>query len=319
MQDFTRFNPTFLALGAPFSALGDTRNDRDYAQKSDLDSAFAQGELSVTDQLRITAGARFNHEKKSGRRTLAIVKGPLSTAPLPVVTAVFRALNIEAHSVSGKLSEDSFNPMVNVQYDATDDLMLYASFARGTKAGGFDIRSNSLPTSTTVAKPGAFMFEDESADNFEAGLKYKGRNIAFNLSLYRTKYKDPAGQHLRRHAQFQRPQRRRRDDTGGRGRFSRRHRRRADDQRRGRLPRLQIHQLHRRSVLLFAGAGAERLLRLFGQAQRAQPQMVGQFERRLYDAGDERHQGRILTSTPTSPPPILPRRTSIRAPIRMGM
>ena len=190
VQDFTRFNPTFLALGAPFSALGDTRNDRDYTQKSDLISAFAQGELSVTDQLRITAGARFNHEKKSGRRTLAIVKGPLSTAPLPVVTAVFRALNIEAHSVSGKLSEDSFNPMVNVQYDATDDLMLYASFARGTKAGGFDIRSNSLPGSTTVAKPGAFMFEDESADNFEAGLKYKGRNIAFNLSLYRTKYKD---------------------------------------------------------------------------------------------------------------------------------
>ncbi|MGH6695556.1 TonB-dependent receptor [Sphingopyxis sp.] len=190
VQDFTLFNPTFLALGPPFNALGDTRNDRDYAQKSDLISGFAQGELSLTDQLRITAGARFNHEKKTGSRTLAVVKGPLSTAPLPVVTAVFRALNIEAHSISGKISEDSFNPMVNVQFDATDDLMLYASYAKGTKAGGFDIRSNSLPTSTTVAKPGAFEFEDESADNLEAGLKYKGRNVAFNLSVYRTDYKD---------------------------------------------------------------------------------------------------------------------------------
>lgn len=190
VQDFTLFNPTFLALGPPFSALGDTSNDRDYAQKSDLVSAFAQGELSVTDQLRVTAGARFNHEKKSGSRSLAIVQGPLSTAPAPVVAAVFRALNIEAHSISGKISEDSFNPMVNIQYDATDDLMLYASYAKGTKAGGFDIRSNSLPTSTTVAKPGAFEFEDESADNFEAGLKYKGRNVAFNLSVYRTDYKD---------------------------------------------------------------------------------------------------------------------------------
>ena len=190
VQDFTLFNPTFLALGAPFSALGDTSNDRDYTQKSDLISAFAQGELSVTDQLRITAGARFNHEKKSGSRSLAIVQGPLSVAPAPVVAAVFRALNIEAHSISGKISEDSFNPMVNVQYDATDDLMVYASYAKGTKAGGFDIRSNSLPTSTTVARPGAFIFEDESADNFEAGLKYKGRSIAFNLSVYRTDYKD---------------------------------------------------------------------------------------------------------------------------------
>ncbi|HMO76299.1 MAG TPA: TonB-dependent receptor [Sphingopyxis sp.] len=190
VQDFTLFNPTFLALGAPFNALGDTRNDRDYEQTSDLISVFAQGELSLTDQLRVTAGARFNHEKKTGSRTLAVVQGPLSVAPAPVVAAVFRALNIESHSISGKLSEDSFNPMVNVQFDATDDLMLYASYARGTKAGGFDIRSNSLPTSTTVARPGAFMFEDESADNFEAGLKYKSRNVAFNLSFYRTKYKD---------------------------------------------------------------------------------------------------------------------------------
>lgn len=190
VQDFTLFNPTFLGLGAPFNALGDTRNDRDYSQTSDLISAFAQGELSLTDQLRVTAGARFNHEKKSGRRSLAIVQGPLSTAPAAVVAAVFRALNIEAHSIAGKLSEDSFNPMVNVQFDATDDLMLYASYARGTKAGGFDIRSNSLPTSTTVAKPGAFEFQDESADNFEAGLKYKGRDVAFHLSFYRTKYKD---------------------------------------------------------------------------------------------------------------------------------
>ncbi len=140
VQDFTLFNPTFLGLGAPFNALGDTRNDRDYSQTSDLISAFAQGELSLTDQLRVTAGARFNHEKKSGRRSLAIVQGPLSTAPAAVV--------------------------------------------------GFDIRSNSLPTSTTVAKPGAFEFQDESADNFEAGLKYKGRDVAFNLSFYRTKYKD---------------------------------------------------------------------------------------------------------------------------------
>ncbi|MDZ3831599.1 MAG: TonB-dependent receptor [Sphingopyxis sp.] len=190
VQDFTLFNPTFLGLGAPFNALGDTRNDRDYAQKSDLISFFAQGELSLSERLRLTAGARFNHEKKSGRRDLAIVQGPLSTAPAAVVAAVFRALNIEGHSIAGKLSENSFNPMVNIQYDATDDLMVYASYARGTKAGGFDIRSNSLPTSTTVAKPGEFMFDNETADNFEAGVKYKGRNVAFNLSFYRTKYKD---------------------------------------------------------------------------------------------------------------------------------
>ncbi|MEW4467520.1 TonB-dependent receptor [Parasphingorhabdus sp. JC815] len=190
VNDQVEFNPTFLAFGPPFNALGDTSNDRTYSQKSDLISVFAQGELSLTEALRLTVGARFNHEKKTGQRDLVIVQGPLNTFNPAIVTATFRALNIEEHNISGKLTEDSFNPMANIQYDVTDDLMVYASFARGTKAGGFDVRSNSLPDSNTVARPGSFMFTDERADNYEAGLKYKSRSFAWNLSAYRTIYKD---------------------------------------------------------------------------------------------------------------------------------
>ncbi len=193
VTDEVQFNPFFFAT--PFRALGDTSNDRVYSQKSDLISVFAQGEVSLTDSLRVTLGARFNHESKTGSRALAVNRGPLSLAATPsipdaAVIGTFRALNIEAHSISGKLSESSFNPMANIQYDITDDLMFYASFARGSKAGGFDIRGNSLPTSTTVATPGAFVFGDEQADNFEAGLKYKTRNLAINISAYHTKYSD---------------------------------------------------------------------------------------------------------------------------------
>ena len=195
VTDQVRFSPFFL--NTPFRSLGNTFNDRIYSQKSDLISVFAQGEIALTDALRVTIGARFNHEKKSGSRALAINRGPLSLTPpsgnpisAAAVIGTFRVLNIEAHSISGRLSENSFNPMANLQYDITEDLLFYASFARGSKAGGFDIRGNSLPTSTTVATPGAFIFGDERADNFEAGLKYKTRNLAFNVSLYRTKYKD---------------------------------------------------------------------------------------------------------------------------------
>ena len=196
VTDTVRFSPFFLA-NPGFRALGDTTNDRVYSQKSDLISVFAQGEFSLTDALRLTVGARFNHEEKSGSRVLAINRGPLSLTPpsgaaisSAAVTATFRALNIEAHSIAGSLSENSFNPMANIQYDVTDDLMFYASFARGTKAGGFDVRSNSLSGSTTVARPGTFQFTDEQADNFEAGFKYKTRDLAINVSAYRTKYKD---------------------------------------------------------------------------------------------------------------------------------
>ncbi|WP_336987095.1 TonB-dependent receptor [Altererythrobacter aquiaggeris] len=193
VTDHVQFNPFFF--GSPFRALGDTANDRTYSQSSDLISVFAQGEFSITDALRVTVGARLNHESKQGSRALAVNRGPLSLAAVPaildpVVIGTFRALNIEAHSIADKLSEDSFNPMANIQYDITGDLMFYASFARGSKAGGFDIRGNSLPSSTTVATPGAFTFEDERADSFEAGLKYKARTLAINISAYRTKYSD---------------------------------------------------------------------------------------------------------------------------------
>lgn len=189
-DDVVRFNSTFLGFGPPFNALGDTTNDRIYSQTSDLISVFAQGEFALSDAIRLTVGARFNHEKKSGSRVLTVNRGPLNTFALPVVVGTFRALNIEAHAIAGELSENSFNPMANIQFDVTDDLMFYASFARGTKAGGFDVRSNSLSTSTTVAKPGAFQFTEERADNFEAGLKYKTRDLAINLSVYHTTYKD---------------------------------------------------------------------------------------------------------------------------------
>ncbi|ANY20241.1 Pesticin receptor precursor [Tsuneonella dongtanensis] len=190
VTDQVRFNPTFLGFGPPFNALGDTTNDRVYSQSSDLISVFAQGELSLSDAIRLTVGARFNHETKDGSRVLTVNRGPLNTFNPAVVVATFRALNIEAHSIAGSLSEDSFNPMANIQFDLTDELMLYGSFARGTKAGGFDVRSNSLPNSTTVARPGSFQFDAERADNFEAGLKYKSRDLAMNVSFYRTEYKD---------------------------------------------------------------------------------------------------------------------------------
>jgi len=190
VTDLVVFNRTFLGFGAPFNAIGDTTNDRLYSQNSTLWSAFAQTEFALSDRLRLTVGARFNDESKDGSRVLTVNKGAANPAPLPVVQAVFRALNIEAHSIAGDLSESSFNPMANLKFDLSDNVMMYATYARGSKAGGFDVRSNSLPTSTTVARPGAFKFDEETADNIEAGIRYNRSDLSLQVSAYHTKYKD---------------------------------------------------------------------------------------------------------------------------------
>jgi len=187
-QDEVIFGSFMSALPLPFKILADTRSERQFKQSSELFSAFAQGTLSLTEQLRITAGVRFNRETKEGERNLVIVKGPTNPFPITNVRAVWSALRVVDHAINGRFTEKATTPLGNIQFDVTPELMLYGAYARGVKAGGFDIRSNALPT--TVGFPGAFQFRPEKADNFEGGLKYKSRNAQLALSYYNTKYKD---------------------------------------------------------------------------------------------------------------------------------
>lgn len=190
-RDDVIFGDFVKTLPAPFTAfrlLGDSRSVRAFRQTSTLWSGFAQATYKLTDALRVTAGVRFNHEAKSGSRDLAIVAGPTNLFPIANVRAVWGAIRVVEHAISGEFAENSTTPMVNIQYDVTPDLMAYASYAKGVKAGGFDIRSNSLPT--TPGFPGAFIFRPEKADSYEGGLKFQNRSLSLSLSYYNTSYAD---------------------------------------------------------------------------------------------------------------------------------
>ena len=190
-RDTVVFGDFFKTLAGPFAGfrpLGDSRSERQFRQTSDLWSGFVQGTYALTEQLRVTAGVRYNHENKSGKRDLAILAGPTNLTPINIVRAVWGAVRVVEHSISGEFTENVTTPMANIQYDLTPELMAYASYAKGAKAGGFDIRSNSLPT--TPGFPGDFQFRPEKADNYEVGQKYKSRNLSFAINYYNTKYKD---------------------------------------------------------------------------------------------------------------------------------
>ncbi|MFZ1477653.1 MAG: TonB-dependent receptor, partial [Sphingorhabdus sp.] len=148
-RDTVVFGDFFKTLAGPFAGfrpLGDSRSERQFRQTSDLWSGFVQGTYALTEQLRVTAGVRYNHENKSGKRDLAILAGPTNLTPINIVRAVWGAVRVVEHSISGEFTENVTTPMANIQYDLTPELMAYASYAKGAKAGGFDIRSNSLPT-----------------------------------------------------------------------------------------------------------------------------------------------------------------------------
>ena len=191
----------FLNLaGPPVSLLVNSQWARTFTQSSDLFSAFAQADIHLTDKLDLTVGARFSTEDKEGARELQLLGGPGNVAPfLPspnpaqdnLLQFLWAAvLNVGPHSISGARDENNFDPLVRLQYEMNDNLSWHVSYTQGSKAGGFDIRSNSTPGTPGIAVPGTFEFEGEEATSIEIGAKYSTDRTRFNITAFNTDYDD---------------------------------------------------------------------------------------------------------------------------------
>lgn len=158
-----------------------------FEQDSEVWSVFAQFNWRITDQLTLTAGGRYSDEEKDGSRTL-INDGSATLGGQAGFDATLAALGIYGHSISDTRNESQFDPLVNLQYDFSDDVMFYVSYTEGSKAGGFDMRSNNLPTA--LVSPGTFEFEDEQASSYELGSKIRFERGEINAAIFHTTYED---------------------------------------------------------------------------------------------------------------------------------
>lgn len=202
-------------------SLADTEASRTAKVDAKVWSLFGQLTWNASDKLRVTLGSRLNYEKKDGRRDMRILSidgQPLAgvqglVAPLAyagafrvsssnlteIAAAGFPGLSAQAAGaiaslgsmpVEGKLSKWKYTPSLNVQYDPSDNIMLYASWVMGAKSGGFDYRANNKGAAATMEE--AFEFADEKATSYEAGAKIRfldGR-AELNTAAYYTSYKD---------------------------------------------------------------------------------------------------------------------------------
>ncbi|MBD59500.1 MAG: hypothetical protein CL808_05190 [Citromicrobium sp.] len=143
----------------------------DFYQDSKAWSVFGQGTLNFTDALRFIAGLRYSKVEKSATFTQYTVSGS--------------PLNPIGPDRSGSLSEDYFDPSGTLQYDIADDIMLYATIARGSKSGGF------VSNTYNVSADG-FQFAAERSTNYEVGLKSTlGNGLAtVNLAAFRMDFTD---------------------------------------------------------------------------------------------------------------------------------
>ena len=99
-------------------------------------------------------------------------------------------------SINDKRSEDEFTGTAILSWKATDDLLVYSSFARGYKAGGFNLDRSALksPIGTFAASGGAqaltgrLQFDPELVDSYEIGAKFSNGPFGLSVSAFRSDF-----------------------------------------------------------------------------------------------------------------------------------
>lgn len=205
------FNGTPLQ-GIAGTAVADTGTPRFFSQDARSYSVFAQLGWNMSEEFRTTFGLRYSKEKKEATRTLSITEidgdplvGLQAVAAPSVYAAVFNVRRTDLHDLSGSRDEDQVLPSLTVEWAPDEDTMLYVSWSKGAKSGGFDARSNNptVPPGTACVAAndpvgclppngvGTFEFEEERATNFEMGAKlHIGNRFELNAAIYMTDFED---------------------------------------------------------------------------------------------------------------------------------
>ena len=146
-------------------------------------AAFGDISFDVTDKLKISGGLRYTKDDKTGtvfRRNYTGIRSP-RFGNANAVPGLIRT------DYTNDRSFDQFTPRVSISYEPRKDLNLYASWGRGFKSGGFDMRGDAVFTPTTVNG-----YEPEKITSYEVGMKgaFLDRTLFLNMAGYYSRYTD---------------------------------------------------------------------------------------------------------------------------------
>ena len=137
-------------------------------------AAFADGTWNLSDSLRVIGGVRWTQDDLSYFHN----RVPTSFAGQP-------GIRTDLSGFKGSNKSDNVSGRAGVQFDMNDDVMVYASYARGYKGPAYNVFFNMTVNNTPV-------IEAETADSFEVGIKSSlldGRML-LNAALFDAKYDD---------------------------------------------------------------------------------------------------------------------------------
>jgi iron complex outermembrane receptor protein len=153
--------PGYAGPQSPAVYIDNTTDNRSLA-------AYGQVEWEFVPRWSATLGARYTDDDKT----------------FTSINSLQRNL-VEFINVTREGSFKKFTPRAGLTFKASDDLMLYASYSRGFKQGGFNGRPLAGPQEVTA-------YEPETLDTWEAGVKAQwfDRRLTTNLAVFHSKYED---------------------------------------------------------------------------------------------------------------------------------
>jgi len=164
--------PTFGATGGAQAFLFGLPINA-FAAEQDLEAyaVFGEGTYDVTDKLRFTGGFRFTYERKDFMSDFA-------------ASPVTNALGAGPEDINTGTSWTSPTGRASFDYSFNDDALVYVSWSRGFRSGGFNGRA------TAISNAGPY--DPEIVNSYEIGARtdWLDGRLRVNPTLFLAKYKD---------------------------------------------------------------------------------------------------------------------------------
>ena len=211
--------PDIVAGFTRLDSLGNLGSTQDiYNQNSRNFAVFTHNIVHITDKLNLTLGLRYTTERKKfdalfgNDNTVCTALQSSLVDDLSSPNATARALaagliglgcqgnstaELNGVTINDSRKEHRFTGTAILSYKATDDLLLYGSYSKGYKSGGFNLDRSALKPSTFPfsATPGGaqsfvnrLQFDPELVTAFEIGAKYSTGPFSLNVAAFRQEF-----------------------------------------------------------------------------------------------------------------------------------
>jgi outer membrane receptor protein involved in Fe transport len=206
------FNPALANAYLGGNVAGQGQQADNWRVDTESISLFTHNEISLSDQLVLTLGVRYNSENKDLDANLVSEANSCDSLQLiefftGIVSTIENAsaggaqlMNLACNPAinpisngnwSGDREEEEWSGTVSLAYHMTDDVMLYGGYSRGYKAGGFNVDRSGFAVRPSTIDPTTLSvdqlaFEPEFTDAYELGVKSTilGGTTTLNAALF---------------------------------------------------------------------------------------------------------------------------------------